>query len=362
MLYINDKRGDKSSNMSNSLSDCCNPCNTVPPVQIPGAQGPQGPAGAAGSDGTDAFSIVQSPGFTIPTVGNDVLVPVNQTQWMTTNAIVIASTGFGGPVTGPANFRIISINSATTVTLRALAYPGDAVNPATIATGALIAAAGLQGPTGTAGSTFPTTTKGDTMFDDGANNPNPHVIRLPIGGQGQSVVADPFNATPGLVLPYKGVTSTLFTSATGANTIGNTAETNLLSFNILANQWRNPGDVIEFESVFNVASTANNATKQIKLYLGGLAGSVIIDTAALVLDGGSIVFRGSMQMVTGASELGWSTSFSTNAAGTSVTFNYITLAGQNTNAPLQLLWTGKNGTAFANGIVQLNCIVNYRGV
>lgn len=344
--------------MSNSLSDCCNPCSVTPPVNVPGTQGDPGPAGAAGSNGVDAFSIVQAPGFSIPTVGNDVLVPLNQTQWLAVGENVIASTGFGGPVTGPANFKVISINSATTATLRALVYPGDAVNPATIATGALLTPSGLQGPGG-ASVSFPTTTKGDTMFDLGGGAPS-NVTRLAIGGQGQAIVADPNNATPALVLPYKGVTSTLFTTPTSAATINNTAETNMLSFSILANQLRNTGDIIEFETVFTVETTAHNATKEIKLYLGGLGGSVLIDTGALVQDGGGIIFRGSIMMVNGSSEFAFATSYSTNAAGASVTFNYVTLAGQLTNTPLQLLWTAKNGTAFTNGIVQLMGLVNYR--
>jgi len=104
-----------------TINDCCSPCPTVQTTSIPGAQGPAGAAGAAGADGTDAFAIVQAPGFVIPAVGNDVLAPLSNTAWMTVGEIVIAGTGFGGPVCGPANFQVISINSATTATIRALA-------------------------------------------------------------------------------------------------------------------------------------------------------------------------------------------------------------------------------------------------
>jgi len=358
MLYINDKRGDKSSNMSNSLSDCCNPCNTVPPVQIPGAQGPQGPAGAAGSDGTDAFSIVQSPGFTIPTVGNDVLVPVNQTQWMTTNAIVIASTGFGGPVTGPANFRIISINSATTVTLRALAYPGDAVNPATIATGALIAAAGLQGPTGTAGATFPTTTKGDTMFDDGANAPNPHVIRLGIGQQGQSLYGDPSNGTPGNVISWKGsvwaLNTTVITIATGADL----TEDTLMTYSIPGNTLRNAGDSIEFDALFSVLGTGTVATKTIRIYFGG---SVIMQFGNAALDGGSLIFKGRIIRTTGASSIAYSSYQTTDSGGASTTKIAQSSPGETLSGAVLFKCTGQNGTnGVASGITQQALTVSYR--
>jgi len=352
--------------MSNSLSDCCQPCSTVPPTQIVGAQGPAGAAGTSGSDGTDAFAIVQAPGFTIPAVGNDVLAPVSNTAWMTVGETVIAGTGFGGPVCGPANFTVISINSATTVTLRALAYPGDAVNPATIATSALLAPSGLRGPTGTAGSTFPTTTAGDVMYNtDGVAG---NAARLGIGAQGQSLIADPSTGVPANIIAWKGVAQTLFTNFGTAATGAGVAETNLMSFTVPANTLRNTNDSLEWEIYLDVSSTASNATKLIKVYLGGLGGSVVgrygpAATGAVVQNGGQVVMRGRICRINNNSQKAYCATNTTDGTGPpGAAVNYVEdfTPNQDLTTNLLFLVTGTNGTAFANGIIQQMLVLNYR--
>lgn len=349
-----------------TLSDCCNPCATVTTTNIPGAQGPAGATGAAGADGIDSVSIVQAPGFTIPTVGNDVLIPVNSTAWMAVGQVVICSTGFGGPVTGPANFLIITLNTATSFTGRALAYPGDAVNPTAIAASAIVSASGKQGAAGTAGATFPTTTKGDTMFDDGTNAPLPSVVRKGIGAQGQAIIADPSNGTVALVLAYKGVAQTLFTNFGSAATGADTTEDNLMSFTVPLNTLRNTNDSLEWEAYFDVTSTASNATKLIKVYLGGTGGSVIGQygpAAAIVQDGGKVVMRGRVLRVSNVSQKCFCeilTTDGTGPPGASVTFVSTSTPNQDLTTNLLFVCTGKNGSAFANGIVQQSLVLNYR--
>jgi len=344
-----------------SIQDCCTPgCATVPPVNVPGAQGPQGPAGADGSDGAPAYSIVTSL-FVIPAVGNDVLVNLDNTLWLTVGQTVIAGQHFGGPATGPANFTVITINSATTATLRALAYPGDAVNPASIAAGGQITASGQRGPTGangTAGSTFPTTTKGDSMMDDGSTSPVPSVIRVPIGLQGQARVADPFNATPANVLPFVGVTRVLNTTIASAATGPDTTEDNLLSFVIPANALRNAGDSIEFEAVFDVLVTAVVATKTIKIKFGA---STVLQFGNAALNGGSIVMRGRIVRGSVNSQICWCEYITTDgAAAATVLLTRIT-AAEVLSGAVTLQCTGQNGTnAVAGGITQQALLVSVR--
>jgi len=347
--------------MSNSLSDCCSPCSTVPPVNVPGSQGNPGSPGTPGADGGDAFAIVQAPGFTIPTVGNDVLAPVSSTAWMTVGETVIAGTGFGGPVTGPANFTVITINSATTVTLRALAYPGDAVNPASIAASALLAPSGLRGPTGAAGSVFPTTTAGDLIYNtDGVAG---NAARLGIGAQGQSLFADPSTGVPASIIAWKGGVQTLTTNFFVASTGANTAETALLAYTVAANQLRNVGDSLEYEAVFSVESTANNATKLIKVYLGGLAGAVVAQygiAAPAVQDGGKLIIQGRVCRVGPLAQYAWARISTTNAAGASTTFFTQLTGAQDLTTPLSFVCSGTNGSAFAGGISQTLLLINYR--
>jgi len=347
-----------------TLNDCCSPCAVTPPTQIVGAQGPAGAAGAAGADGTDAFAIVQAPGFTVPTVGNDVLAPVSNTAWMAVGEVVIAGTGFGGPVTGPANFLVISINSSTTVTLRALAYTGDVVNPATIATSALLAPAGLRGPTGTAGSTFPTTTRGDIMVNtDGVAG---NAARLGIGAQGQAPVADV--GSPSLTLSYRGVAQTLFTNFGSVGTANHTTEDSLMSFSVPAHTLRNTDDSLEWEIYLDVNSTMSNATKLIKVYLGGLGGSVVGRygpgaSGPIVQDGGFIVMKGRICRLTDNTQKAYSITHTTDASGPpGVSSNYVEdfTPNQDLTTNLLFLVTGTNGTAVANGIIQQMLVLNYR--
>jgi len=344
-----------------TINDCCSPCSTVPPTQIVGAQGPQGAAGAAGSDGTDAFGIVQN-AFVIPTLGNDVPITLSTTQWMVVGETVIAGTGPGGPVCGPANFTVITVPTPTTATIRALVYPGDAVNPSQILAGSIVTPSGLRGPTGTAGSTFPTTTKGDLMYNtDGVAG---NASRLGVGAQGQAPIADVGN--PPITLSYKGVAQTLYTDFGSAATGNNMLETNLMSFSIPANTLRNTDDSLEWECYFDVHDTGHNATKLIKVYLGGLGGSVVAQygpNAPIVQDGGFVVMKGRICRVNNVSQKCYAITLTTDGTGPpGVSAMYVSdsTPNQTLSNALLFLVTGTNGSNDTGGITQQMLVLNYR--
>ena len=109
-----------------------------------------------------------------------------------------------------------------------------------------------------------------------------------------------------------------------------------------------------------------NATKQIKVYLGGLGGSVVGrygPAAAIVQDGGQVVMRGRICRINNNSQKCWmslETTDGTGPPGVSVTFVSDATPNQDLTTALLFLVTGKNGTAFAGGITQQMLILNYR--
>lgn len=117
----------------------CVPCCSVPQsVAIPGIQGDPGNDGA---DGNPAYSSLTLPILAVPAVGATYLATVNITGWMVVGMTVIVGQGqtvLANP--GPATFLITVVNSATTVTLQFLGYPGDVAPGATIDAQATITA------------------------------------------------------------------------------------------------------------------------------------------------------------------------------------------------------------------------------
>ena len=116
------------------VSDCCQPCATVPPVNVPGAPGNDGAPGAPGTPGVNAFTIVTT-GFIIPALMNNVTVDVANTSWMTIGQVLV--------IQGPANFRVMSIPSTTSVVLQFLSNPGDLPSGSAIGANATVSASGF---------------------------------------------------------------------------------------------------------------------------------------------------------------------------------------------------------------------------
>lgn len=129
-------------------------------------------------------------GFTQPAAAANVTVSVADSSWMSpTQVIYIQSAGY---------FEVQSLPDATSAIIQNLDYAGNAVATTAIANGQGVSPAGIRGVAGAAGSSVlsgagglsPTTTKGDLMVDNGGSSPNPSVVRVAVGTDGQMVSAD----------------------------------------------------------------------------------------------------------------------------------------------------------------------------
>ena len=174
-------------------ADCCSPCPTPVTVNIPGVQGAAGADGGDGANGKNAYSQLVD-GFAMPAYGADTAsLEATSSEWMVIGQIVRVQVA--------GDMRVVSKADATHVVLRNIAtatlYPDNAAPAAVIAPSMYVSPSGLQGAAGAAGSTvvFPTTTKGDLMVDDGANNPASNVLRMAAGTDGQVVAYDSAVAT-----------------------------------------------------------------------------------------------------------------------------------------------------------------------
>jgi hypothetical protein len=113
----------------------CTPCCTTPQsVEIPG---PEGDAGINGADGQNAFTTTTA-SFNVPSVGNTVVVAVQNSNWMVAGQVVVTD--------GPAHFLVDSIGSPTSVTLEFLGYAGDVAPSSTVASGSKVSPSGVASP------------------------------------------------------------------------------------------------------------------------------------------------------------------------------------------------------------------------
>lgn len=170
-------------------SDCsCDPCPSPSGGGSgpPGAPGANGSDGAAGAAGANAFTITTA-GFTMPAVSSSVTVAVTDSSWMAVGQIVyVQSAGY------------FSVNSKPTTTSASLTNLGYSVNVApttVVGSGKNVSPGGVKGTDGAAGSQTlnnlsPTTSKGDIIVDNGANNPLASDVRLAVGSNGKALVAD----------------------------------------------------------------------------------------------------------------------------------------------------------------------------
>lgn len=118
--------------MPSTLS--CRPCcdAETQTVEVPG---PEGSNGNDGSDGVNAYGIV-TVDFDVPAIGDTVTVTLDNGIWMVVGQKVVFD--------GPATFEVVTVNSATSVTLRFMGYADDVAPGTTISAGAGVSPSGTQ--------------------------------------------------------------------------------------------------------------------------------------------------------------------------------------------------------------------------
>ena len=111
-------------------------CQCTP---IPGPQGNTGSNGTNGTDGINAFSVTTN-SFTVPAVGSNVAIDVDQSDWAPVDLIVIVEN---------AGIYSVQAVGSQTITLKNLGYDDNAVPGTVIGSSQRIAPSGPQGPSGT---------------------------------------------------------------------------------------------------------------------------------------------------------------------------------------------------------------------
>lgn len=198
-------------------NDCCAPCPSPVVSQVPGPAGAAGAAGAAGTNGKNCFTTVGL-SYVQPSIGATVQITVVDTSWMAVGEAIFIQTG--------GYYLIVSVDSTNLVTISNDAQwtgfnrpVGQTINPTSRVT-----PGGIRGFTGASGvsslnAVSPTTSKGDIIVDNGANNPLANDVRFAVGTDGKVLTADSSQATG---LNYKAVDlSGVGTSITGATPIAN---------------------------------------------------------------------------------------------------------------------------------------------
>ena len=165
--------------------DCCTPC-TVPLVtNIPGTAGEDGIDGEAGAAGKNAFTST-SASFVMPAVDDSETVAVLDSTWGI--ALQNVFVEFAG------HMQVVSRPDPTHLVLKNLGYTGNAAPAVVIPLGSFVSPGGIKGAdgafAGTLNSLSPTTTRGDMLIDDHANNPAASLIRYPVGANGTRSMAD----------------------------------------------------------------------------------------------------------------------------------------------------------------------------
>lgn len=234
--------------------DCCEACPENTTTAIPGPQGAAGAAGTNGTNGVNAYTTL-SAGFTMPAELATVVISVITSTWATIGQTVFIQTA--------GHMEITAKPSSTQLTVRNLEdtpnakYPGNAAPATAIASGSTVSPAGIQGPTGAAGSATlnsisPTTTKGDIMVDNGANSPSASVVRKAVGDNGKVLHA---NSADGTGVAWQNIDLTgAATDLTGSLPIvngGTGAATALAAFNALS-PVTTRGDLITRDATNNV--------------------------------------------------------------------------------------------------------------
>jgi hypothetical protein len=143
--------------------------------------------GTNGANGKNCFTTVNS-SYIQPTIGSAVVVTVLDTSWMAVGEVIFVQTG--------GYYLVTVIGSSTSVTISNDAqWTGfNRVAGQTITPGSLVTPGGLRGVAGSSGASTlngisPTTSKGDIIVDNGANNPTASDVRLPVGSDGKVFTA-----------------------------------------------------------------------------------------------------------------------------------------------------------------------------
>ena len=120
-------------------ASCCPaPCSTPIVENIPGPQGTPGTNGTNGSNGLNATSITTAQ-FTMPSVSSNVVVAVDQSQWIVVGQVVYVQTA--------GYFLAISTGSVT-ITLENLGYVGNTSPTTVITSGQKLSPGGIKGADG----------------------------------------------------------------------------------------------------------------------------------------------------------------------------------------------------------------------
>lgn len=152
----------------------------------------------------------------MPAVSGSVSVAVAVSSWASPGQVIFVSNA--------GYFSVNSVPDSTHLSLINLGYSGNAAPTTVIGGSQTVSPGGLQGPTGASGANTlndisPTTTKGDLIVDDGANNPLSSDTRLAKGTDKYVLTADSSQA---LGLDYKPVdVSGNNTSIIGVSPISN---------------------------------------------------------------------------------------------------------------------------------------------
>jgi len=172
------------SGLSVTLNNLGTTGNAAPGTTVPNAS-KVAPGGTGGSSGA-AFTTT-SANFVQPAVSANQTAQVINTGWMAVGEVLFIATG--------GYYQIFSITDGTHVVVTNLGYPGNAAPGVTVNSPQQVTPGGLRGPTGATGiatlnGISPTTTKGDLIVDNGANNPLASDVRLGVGTDGQVLAAN----------------------------------------------------------------------------------------------------------------------------------------------------------------------------
>lgn len=282
--------------------DCCNSCEDEIVTQVPGPTGPAGTNGTNGTDGVNPFTVLTDD-FQMPNIDAAQSARVEDTSWMWVGQ-VIAMDGAGSGVDSSSQTGYLLVSAITDGThvelvnpnaLASLnATPGDFVN-----NGNAVGPAGGRGPTGASGggatlnSLSPTTSKGDLILDNGANNPAASNVRFAVGADGKVLTAASGQPT-GVAWSDIDLTG-VSTSLSGALPIakgGTGAATQQLALNALAPPTPLVGDLLYNNGTNWVSlpkgtalqllrvNAAANALEYASIGTGGLIQSLQVSTAA----------------------------------------------------------------------------------
>jgi hypothetical protein len=150
-----------------AIGDCQRPCPIPAPVNIPGTPG------ASPITNTTA-------NLTLPAVGANVEVLVLSTAGMVAGQNVI--------IAGPANFKVVSVDSPTSFTGEFLGLPGDLDPAAVISYGAEVTIAGQPGTPGAAGENGYTQTTSAFQVPSAGQNVTIPVLNSACFVAGQNVI------------------------------------------------------------------------------------------------------------------------------------------------------------------------------